>query len=358
MFRNVVMAWVLSDNPPSRPVVVPRKSIMVSASKLWTKVRENAPRRSCGPMTASILGTGSFTPENIVTNKSLVESSGIDTTPEWIASKTGILERRFASPETTASDLATEAALRALEQAGMPPDDVDLFIVATSTPDFTMPATACLVQEKLGAEGGMAFDVTNACAGFVTAFDLAARCLQTNTETAVVIGVDIGSRLVNQNDRTASVFFGDGAGAVVLSSEGGGQVLASRVQSRGNTESLNVPVGGKMTMIGKDIWNFATDVFPETVRYLCGKAQVPVDEIKLLVPHQANENIIRCGATELGIPMERVAVNIDRFGNTIAASIPIALDEALASGRASRGDYVMLVGFGAGLSWGGNLLRL
>ena len=331
---------------------------MVSASQLWTRVRDTPRQKSWGPMTASILGTGAFAPGNVVDNVSLVAANGIDSTPDWIASKTGILERRFAAPETTASDLATEAALRALEQAGMPPCDVDLFIVATSTPDFTMPSTACLVQEKLGTEGAMAFDITNACAGFVTALDIAARCLQTNTETAVVVGVDIGSRLVDPGDRTTSVFFGDGAGAVVLSSEGSGQVLASRLQSRGDTESLNVPVGGTMTMNGKAIWNFATDVFPDTVRYLCGKANVPVDQIKLLVPHQANENIIRCGAVELGIPMERVAVNIDRYGNTLAASIPIALDEALADGRASRGDYVMLVGFGAGLSWGGNLLRL
>ena len=309
-------------------------------------------------MTASILGTGAFAPGRVVNNTNLVETNRLDTTPEWIAQKTGILERRFASPEMMASDLATEAALRALEQAGLPPSDVDLFIVATSTPDFTMPSTACLVQQKLGAEGGMAFDITNACAGFVTALDIAARCLQTNTETAVVIGVDLGRRLVDPNDRTTAVFFGDGAGAVVLSSEGSGQVLASRVQSRGDTESLNVPVGGTMTMNGKAIWNFATDVFPDTVRYLCGKAQVPVDEIKLLVPHQANENIIRCGAAELGIPMDRVAVNIDRYGNTLAASIPMALDEALSDGRAARGDHVMLVGFGAGLSWGGNLLRL
>ena len=221
-----------------------------------------------------------------------------------------------------------------------------------------MPATACLVQGNLGAEGGMAFDVSNACAGFVTAMDIAARMLQTNTETAVVIGVDIGSRLVDPQDRTTSVFFGDGAGAVVLSSEGSGRVLASRVQSRGDSESLNVPVGGTMTMNGKAIWDFATRVLPETVRYLCEKARVPIDEIKLLVPHQANENIIRCGATEVGISMDRVALNIDRYGNTIGASIPIALDEALRQGRARPGDHVMLVGFGAGLSWGGNLLQL
>ncbi len=309
-------------------------------------------------MTATILGTGSFAPERVVDNFSLVASRQLETTPDWIASKTGILERRFADDGVKASDLATEAALRALEAAKISPDDVDLFIVATSTPDYTMPATACLVQGNLGAEGGMAFDVSNACAGFVTAMDIAARMLQTNTETAVVIGVDIGSRLVDPQDRTTSVFFGDGAGAVVLSSEGSGRVLASRVQSRGDSESLNVPVGGTMTMNGKAIWDFATRVLPETVRYLCEKARVPVDEIKLLVPHQANENIIRCGATEVGISMDRVALNIDRYGNTIGASIPIALDEALRQGRARPGDHVMLVGFGAGLSWGGNLLQL
>lgn len=331
---------------------------MVLRNELWSRVRNVTRDPSCGPMTATILGTGSFAPERVVDNFSLVESRQLETTPDWIASKTGILERRFADDGVKASDLATEAALRALEAAKIAPDDVDLFIVATSTPDYTMPATACLVQGNLGAEGGMAFDVSNACAGFVTAMDIAARMLQTNTETAVVIGVDIGSRLVDPQDRTTSVFFGDGAGAVVLSSEGSGRVLASRVQSRGDSESLNVPVGGTMTMNGKAIWNFATRVLPETVRYLSEKARVPVDEIKLLVPHQANENIIRCGAAEVGISMDRVALNIDRYGNTIGASIPIALDEALRQGRARPGDHVMLVGFGAGLSWGGNLLQL
>lgn len=332
---------------------------MVSANQLWTRVRDvTSDPLPSGAMTATVLGTGSFVPEQVVDNSELVSSRQLDTTPDWIASKTGILERRFAAPDVTASELATEAALRALEAAGLPPSDVDLFIVATSTPDYTMPATACLVQQQLGAEGGMAFDVSNACAGFVTALDIAARCLQTNTETAVVIGVDVASRLVAPQDRTTSVFFGDGAGAVVLSSEGNGRVLASRVQSKGDSESLNVPVGGTMTMNGKAIWNFATEVLPDSVRYLCGKAQVPIDEIQLLVPHQANENIIRCGAAQVGIPMERVAVNIGRYGNTIGASIPIALDEALRQGRATAGDHVMLVGFGAGLSWGGNLLRL
>ncbi|MFP6765053.1 MAG: beta-ketoacyl-ACP synthase 3, partial [Planctomycetaceae bacterium] len=250
------------------------------------------------------------------------------------------------------------AALLALEASRISPSDVDLYIVATSTPDYTMPATACLVQGNLGTEGAMAFDVANACAGFVTVMDIAARMLQTNIETAVVIGVDIASRLVDPEDRTTSVFFGDGAGALVLSSAGSGRILASNVQSRGDSVSLNVPVGGAMTMNGKAIWNFATRVLPDCVQSLCRQAGVPVSDIRLLVPHQANENILRCGATEAGIPMDRVAVNIDLYGNTIAASIPIALDEALRQDKARPGDHVLLVGFGAGLSWGGNLLRL
>ncbi len=331
---------------------------MSAASQLWSKVRKATSPEIPGAMHATILGTGSYAPPRVIDNDFFVEDRKLDTTADWISSKTGIQERRFADDHVRTSDLATEAAAAALAQAGLAPDDVDLFIVATSTPDYTMPSTACLVQEALGAEDGMAFDIVNACSGFVYALDVAARCLQTNTETAVVIGVDIGSRIVDPADRTTSVFFGDGAGAVVLGSEGGGQILASRLHSKGNVESLNVPVGGFMAMDGKAIWNFATTILPDTVRSLCGKAQVSVDEIKLLVPHQANANIIRCSAAELGIPMERVAVNIDRYGNTIAGSIPIALDEALRDGRAQKGDYVMLVGFGAGLAWGGNLLRL
>jgi 3-oxoacyl-[acyl-carrier-protein] synthase-3 len=237
--------------------------------------------------------------------------------------------------------------------------ELDAVIVATSTPDFTMPATACLVQGRLGASRALAFDIANACAGFVYALDAATRYLQVgDLRNVLVVGVDRGSRLVDQHDRRTSVFFGDGAGAAVVSRRGSGRVLASKMYSRGADEPLFVPVGGTMTMDGKAIWNFATEVLPSTVRELCRAGRVDVNEIKLVVPHQANRNILAASAEILGIPFDRVAVNIDRYGNTLAASIPIALHEALAAGVAEPGDKVALVGFGAGLAWGGVLLEL
>jgi 3-oxoacyl-[acyl-carrier-protein] synthase III len=174
----------------------------------------------------------------------------------------------------------------------------------------------------------------------------------------LVIGVDRGSRLVNPLDRRTSVFFGDGAGAAVISSRGAGRVLASKLHSQGTSEPLSVPVGGAMSMDGKAIWDFATEVLPSTVRELCDMADVAIDEIKLIVPHQANRNILAAAADNLGLPLDRVAINIDRYGNTLAGSIPIALDEALAAGRAQPGDKVALVGFGAGLAWGGLLIQM
>lgn len=315
-------------------------------------------RQQFRPLWASILGTGSAVPERVVDNYYFVDQLGLDTTPEWIESKTGIVERRYARPEQNTSDLACEAGAAALAQAGLDANSVDVIVVATSTPDFTMPATACLVQGRLGAERALAFDVSNACAGFVYAFDIAARYLQTGAETALVIGADLGSRLVSPRDRGTCVFFGDGAGAVLLSATGTGRVLASELHSRGNHQALRVPVGGAMTMDGRAIWDFATEVLPETVRSLCRTAEVDVSEIELLVPHQANRNILRAAAEKLNLPLARVAVNLQRYGNTLAASIPLALDEALRARRANPGDKVALVGFGAGLAWGGMLLEL
>jgi 3-oxoacyl-[acyl-carrier-protein] synthase-3 len=231
--------------------------------------------------------------------------------------------------------------------------------VATSTPDYTMPSTACLVQGRLGAEHALAFDIVNACAGYVFALDAATRYLRgSEFQNALVIGVDRGSRLVNPRHRGTSVFFGDGAGAFVISNQGTGRVLASKLCSQGTSEPLSVPVGGAMEMDGKAIWNFATEVLPATVRDLCETANTSVDEIALLVPHQANRNILAASAEALGLPLDRVAINIDRYGNTLAGSIPIALNEALAAGQAHHGDKVALVGFGAGLAWGGILLQL
>jgi 3-oxoacyl-[acyl-carrier-protein] synthase III len=307
---------------------------------------------------ASILGTGSCVPARVVDNAYFSRELGIDTTPEWIESRIGIVERRWAVDETS-TDLAVGAARAALLNAGLEASDIDLVVVATSTPDFTMPSTACLVQGRLGATNALAFDLVNACAGYVYALDAATRYLNSGgVRNALVIGVDRGSRLVNPHDRTTSVFFGDGAGAAIVSRRGAGRVLASKLFSQGTSEPLNVPVGGAMTMDGRAIWDFATEILPATVRELCSSARVSVDEIRLLVPHQANRNILVTAAAELGLPFDRVAVNIDRYGNTLAASIPIALDEAVAAGRVHPGDKVALVGFGAGLAWGGLLLQV
>jgi 3-oxoacyl-[acyl-carrier-protein] synthase-3 len=307
---------------------------------------------------ATILGTGSCVPECVIDNTFFRDRLGIDTTPEWIERRIGIVERRWCVDESSA-DLAVGAARSALLSAGLQASDIDLIVVATSTPDFTMPSTACLVQGRLGAHRALAFDIVNACAGFVYAFDAATRYLFSGAfRNALVIGVDRGSRLVDPYDRTTSVFFGDGAGAAVVSNRGAGRVLASKLQSLGTSEPLSVPVGGAMTMDGKAIWNFATEILPATVHDLCKAARIPVDEIKLLIPHQANRNILAAAAAELNLPLDRMAINIERYGNTVAGSIPIALDETLSAGRIGPGDKVALIGFGAGLAWGGLLLQL
>lgn len=322
-----------------------------------TTARRFRPRRSnARPVT--ILGTGSCVPERIVDNDFFSSELGIDTNSEWIEQRIGIQERRWSVQETS-TDLAVGAARSALLRANLDAADIDLIVVATSTPDFTMPSTASLVQGRLGAEHAMGFDVVNACAGFVSAMDATTRYFSHGDVcNALVIGVDRGSRLVDFNDRTTTVIFGDGAGAAVISGGGRGRILASSLHSRGTSEPLSVPIGGAMAMDGRAVWNFATQVLPETVRELCDMAGIAVNDIDLLVPHQANRNIIAAGAEELGLPLDRVAVNIDRFGNTLAASIPMALEEAVSSGRVHAGNKVALVGFGAGLAWGGLLLEI
>ena len=210
----------------------------------------------------TILGTGSCVPARIVDNAYFSDELGIDTTPEWIESRIGILSRHWSVDESS-TDLAVGAADAALEQAGVAANDIDVIVVATSTPDFTMPSTACLVQGQLGAHHALAFDIVNACGGYIFAFDAATRYLQSREfRNALVIGVDRGSRLVNPRHRGTSVFFGDGAGAAVISNRGTGRVLASKLHSVGTSEPLSVPVGGEMSMDGKAVWNFATEVFP------------------------------------------------------------------------------------------------
>jgi 3-oxoacyl-[acyl-carrier-protein] synthase-3 len=328
----------------------------ISLEPAWTPAFSAKPLR--GVLNANVLGTGSAVPEQVVGNDYFVDALKLQTTSQWIRERTGIIERRKATTGETAAQFAVEAARFALAKAKLSPTQIDAIVVATSSPDLTMPTAACLVQGQLGATRAMAFDVANACSGFVYALDIAARYVQTGFNHVLVVGVDLGSRLLNYEDRGTCVFFGDGAGAVVLGAEGSGRILASRLYSAGDASPLSLPVGGTMRMDGREVWNIATRALPATVRQLCEDASVSVNDLRLLVPHQANRNIIAASAAELGLPLSRVAINIEHYGNTLAASIPLALDEALAQGRASRGDLVALVGFGAGLAWGGQLLEL
>ncbi len=335
----------------SRAIHLPSRSSRQQAS------RASSAQHSPG-VKLTLCGTGSAVPSWVVENDYFVQELGLDTSAEWIVTKTGIRQRRFVGTDGSAAALATDAARQALDAAGKHPGDVELIIVATSSPDYSMPSTACLVQQQLGAARAAAFDLVNACSGFAYAFDCAARYLSTGMETVLVVGVDLGSRLVDMRDRTTCVFFGDGAGAAVLSAGGRGRLLATTLHARGDTNSMHAPLGGHVVMNGRAIWNFATRVLADTVRDLCRQAGVAVDDLRLVVAHQANWNILRCAIEELGLPLDRVAYNGDRYGNTLAASIPLALDEGLRQGRANEGDLIALVGFGAGLAWGGQLLQL
>lgn len=309
-------------------------------------------------MHATLLGTGSALPSRVIENRYFVDELQLDTTPEWIVSKTGIEERRYAEPSQDVVGLAADAGLSALEASGLTPDQLDVIIVATSSSPYAMPSTACLVQEALDATHALAFDVNNACAGFAYALDAGVRYLQTGPKNALVIGADLGSRLVDPQDRGTVIFFGDGAGAAVLSAEGNGRVLASRLFSRGTSVPLHVPMGGTMTMDGRAIWQFVNEILPTTIRQLCEDAGVSPSDISLLVPHQANSKMIAAATESLGIPLERIALNLHRYGNTLAGSIPIALDEAVRAGRVQSGDLILTIGFGAGLAWGGSLLQV
>lgn len=331
----------------------PMQSLQVD--RLWVS---HLPQNAAAALRGSVLGTGCHLPGQIVTNETLVSELQLNTTDGWIVEKTGIRERRRSGRDESVAEMAADAGREALLQSGISSTDLSLIVVATSTADYTMPSTAALVQRELGALRAAAFDVNAACAGFVYAMDIAVRCLQSLGGVVLVIGADRASSLADPTDRTTSIFFGDGAAAVVMGGEGPGVVLASELHTSGQLDALEVPSGGYMRMDGKAIWKFATRVLPVTLHSLCNTAGIGIEELKLIVPHQANANIIRAAAGDLGLPIDRFAMNIDRVGNTVAASVPLALDEALRAGRAQRGDFVALVGFGAGLCWGGQLLQL
>jgi 3-oxoacyl-[acyl-carrier-protein] synthase-3 len=294
----------------------------------------------------------------------------VDTSDEWIVSRTGIRERRIAADDVASSDLAIEAARRALQSAGNAPGDVDLIIVATVTPDMFFPCTASLVQQALGGGTPTAFDILVGCTGFICGVAVAREMIATGSyERALVIGAETLSKITNWEDRSTCVLFGDAAGAVVLAPvpEGHGVLAYSLGNDGANAEVLKIPAGGSrqpataetvakklhyLMMNGPEVFKFAVRVMAASSEEVVGRAGLTMDHIELIIPHQANLRIIDAAAKRFGLPLERFVVNIERYGNTSAATIPLALDEAVRAGRVAPGDHVMLSSFGAGLAWG------
>jgi 3-oxoacyl-[acyl-carrier-protein] synthase III len=317
---------------------------------------------------AHITGWGMSVPEKILTNEDLVKV--LDTDEAWIVERTGIRQRRIASPQDTSASLATEAALEALKVANVKPNEIDLIIVSTSSPEHIFPATACLVQDRIGANKAGAFDLSAACSGFIYGLNIATTAIQSQSiKNALVIGTETLSRLVNWKDRGTCILFGDGAGAFVLqAAEEPGGVLSAVMRSDGSGgDALSIPAGGSrlptslatvaegqhyIHMNGREVYRFATRVMSQATLEAVEKANLKIEDIDLLIPHQANQRIIEAAARNLNIPMEKVVVNVDRYGNTSTASIPIATVEAINEGRLHPGDRIVFVGFGAGLTWG------
>jgi 3-oxoacyl-[acyl-carrier-protein] synthase-3 len=318
-----------------------------------------------------ITGTGSYLPPRRLTNADLaaeLATQGIETSDEWIVERTGIRARHFADEGVGSSDLATQAGLRALQAAGITAADVDLIIVATSTPDMVFPSTATMVQHKLGAAGCPAFDVQAVCTGFIYALSVAHAMLQAGSaRRALVIGAEVFSRILDFKDRTTCVLFGDGAGAVVLELADEPGILATDLHADGrHRDILCVPGhvnGGSvlgdpvLKMDGQAVFKLAVGVLEETARTSLAKAGLNEGDIDWLIPHQANIRIMQSTARKLKLPLDKVVVTVDQHGNTSAASIPLALDQAVRDGRISRGQTLMLEGVGGGFTWGSVLLR-
>jgi len=321
---------------------------------------------------ARIIGTGSYLPENRLTNADMVERlavRGVETSDDWIVERTGIHARHFAADNQFSSDLALPACRNALSAAGIEARDIDLIIVATSTPDMVFPSTACILQNKLGANGGIAFDLQAVCSGFVYALSVADAMIQNGTsKRALVVGAEVFSRILDFNDRTTCVLFGDGAGAVVLEASDRPGILASDLHADGkHVGLLCVPgnvAGGQVLgnafveMDGQAVFKLAVGVLEDAARATLAKAGKVAADIDWLVPHQANIRIMQSTARKLKLPMERVLVTVDQHGNTSAASIPLALDVGVRSGKIKPGQMLMLEGVGGGFTWGAVLLQL
>ena len=320
-----------------------------------------------------ILGLGSYGPSRVVRNEDM--SKFVDTSDEWIQSRTGIQERRFASEDQSTSDLALEAAKIAILNARIQAEDIDLVIVATITPDMPFPSTACLLQHKLGLGKVACFDIEAACSGFLYAMDVADAMLCSNRyKKALVVGAEKMSSIMNWEDRTTCVLFGDGAGAAVLSKDGdGAELIGFYCGADGSNPSLLCqPAGGSslpastetisarkhyLSMNGREIFKSAVRVMESASRKLLEEHNISIDDVDHVIPHQANMRIVESLSHRMGIPMNKFYCNLDRFGNTSAASIPLALDEAHKSGRFQPGQIGVMVAFGAGLTWSSSLIR-
>lgn len=319
-----------------------------------------------------VLGTGSYLPPDRVTNQELADrlaKDGIETSDEWIVARTGIRARHFAAPDVTTSDLALIAAQRAIEAADVDPQSIDLIIVATSTPDFVFPSTACLLQNKLGIKnGGAAFDVQAVCSGFAYALATADSFIRTGQHrTALVIGAETFSRILDFKDRTTCVLFGDGAGAVVLSASEEPGILGSALHADGSYSNILCTPGNVnrgviagsafLHMDGQAVFKLAVNVLEKVAVEALSKAELASEQVDWLIPHQANIRIMTSTCRKLGLPQERMIVTVDEHGNTSAASIPLALDVAVRDGRIKRGQHVLIEGVGGGFTWGASVFR-
>ncbi len=310
-----------------------------------------------GIIPVGIIGTGSYVPERILTNKELEVM--VETNDEWIVTRTGIKERRLASAEQTTTDLATEAARRAIANAGLLPEDIDLIVVATITPESTFPSTACKLQERLGMKKAAAFDLSAACSGFIYGMANAYNFIALGTyKYALVIGAETLSKITDYTDRNTCILFGDGAGAVILGPVAEGRGFKSFELGADGTggDLLKVNENGHIHMAGRDVFKFAVRVMGSTAEEALRKADLTKADIDLLIPHQANMRIIESAMDRLDLNIEKCIVNLDRYGNVSAASIPLALAEAVETGRVNEGDCLLFVGFGGGLTWGSAVL--
>jgi 3-oxoacyl-[acyl-carrier-protein] synthase III len=332
------------------------------------------PRRSNkSGRTVSIIGTGSYLPERILTNRDLEKI--VETSDEWIRTRTGIGQRRIAAPEEATSDMATNAALAAMSQARVSAEQIDLIIVATVTPDMFFPATACWVQKKLGAIRAACFDVSAACSGFIYAMEIAQQFISNHVyNTVLIIGADKLSSIVDWSDRNTCVLFGDGAGAAILRNRGASHgVIATHMGSDGEfTDILFMPGGGSrcpitsanvdqklntIKMLGKETYKQAVTAMSDAADRALESAGLKYEDIACVIPHQANMRIIEAIAHRMSLPVDKFYVNLEKYGNTSAAAVAIALDEAHRNGRFKIGDYILLVVFGGGLTWASSVIQ-